>query len=411
MFSPEGGEERMSASADRSPAHGRLPVIDSLRGLALFGVFGANLLIFSGFEYMTEQQSASLTTTGFDRIARLAERMLIENKFMGLFSFLFGISFWLFLDRVSARGRPATQLFYRRIGWLFLIGALHGWLLWCFDILRFYALWALLLPLFVLMPLRRLLATALCAAVLVPAVVAGIRGLLPRTPGVGEAADALALAAFSKGSYAEVLSANWKYDWYLTLSVGQIGYQVAVFGRLLLGLTAARALVLSDLASHRTLLRRVLWIGALIGLTGNAVFAAELFCDARGFALPFLRRLVVESGFLGLTLAFAAGLALLHTMPGWTRRVETLAPLGRMALSAYLCQTVFGIWLFYGFPPGPHLMGKVGPGALALICVTGYAIQVWLAHVWMRRFAFGPAEWLWRSLTYWQAQPMRRGQS
>ena len=152
----------------------------------------------------------------------------------------------------------------------------------------------------------------------------------------------------------------------------------------------------------------MLWIGALVGLTGNAVFAAGLFGGARGFALPFLRRLVVESGYLGLTLAFAAGLALLHTMPGWTRRVETLAPLGRMALSAYLCQTVFGIWLFYGFAPGPHLMGKVSPGSLALICVTGYAIQVWLAHVWMRRFAFGPAEWLWRTLTYWQAQPMKR---
>ena len=399
----------MSASADRSPAHGRLPVIDSLRGLALFGVFGANLLIFSGFEYMTEQQSASLTTTGFDRIARLAERLLIENKFMGLFSFLFGISFWLFLDRVSARGRPATQLFYRRIGWLFLIGALHGWLLWCFDILRFYALWALLLPLFLRVPLRRLLACALSAAVLVPAVVSGIRGLLPPLPaGLGEAADALALTAFSKGSYAEVLSANWKYDWYLTLSVGQIGYQVAVFGRLLLGLFAARALDLSNLASHRTLLRKVLWIGALVGLIGNGVFAAELFEGARGFAVPFLRRLIVEGGYLGLTLAFAAGLALLHTKSGWTKKVETLAPLGRMALSAYLCQTVFGIWLFYGFTPGPHLMGKVGPGTLALICVTGYAIQVWLARIWMRRFAFGPAEWLWRTLTYWQAQPMKR---
>jgi len=394
--------------SDRSPAHGRLPVIDSLRGFALFGVFGANLLIFSGFEYMTEQQSAALTTTGFDRIARLAERMFIENKFMGLFSFLFGISFWLFLDRVSARGKPATQLFYRRIGWLFLIGALHGWLLWCFDILRFYALWALLLPLFVRLPLRRLLATAFCASVLVPAVVAGIQGLLPRTPGLGEAADALALTAFSKGSYAEVLSANWKYDWYLTLSVGQIGYQVAVFGRLLLGLYAARALDLSNLASHRTRLRKVAWTGALLGLAGNAVFVGELLNGARGFAFPFLQELVAQSGFLALTLAFAAGLVLLHTVPRWTRRVETLAPLGRMALSAYLCQTVFGIWLFYGFPPGPHLMGRVGPGSLALICVTGYAIQVWLARVWMRRFTFGPAEWLWRTLTYWQAQPMKR---
>lgn len=236
----------------------------------------------------------------------------------------------------------------------------------------------------------------------------GFADCSPRTPGLGEAADALALAAFSKGSYRQVLSANWKYDWYLTRSVGQIGYQVAIFGRLLLGLWAARALDLSDLASHRKLLRKVLWIGAVVGLTGNAIFVGELGGGARGFTLPFLHRLIVESGYLGLTLAFAAGLALLHTVPGWTRRVETLAPLGRMALTAYLCQTVFGIWLFYGFPPGPHGMGRVGPGTLALICVTGYAIQVGLAQMWMRYFAFGPAEWLWRTLTYWQAQPIKR---
>jgi uncharacterized protein len=402
----------VSASDRRSPSQGpapeRLAFIDSLRGFALFGVFGANLLIFAGFDYMTDRQAAALMATGFDKIAFRAERLFVETKFMGLFSFLFGISFWLFLDRVRARGRPATQLFYRRIGWLFVIGALHGWLLWCWDILRFYALWGLLLPLFLRMPLRRLLAAAFAAAVLAPAVISGIVGVLPRAPGHGVDLNALALAVFSKGTYVEALSVNWKYDWYLTLSVGQIGYQFGIFGRLLLGLYAARALDLSNLASHRKLLRRVLWVGAPVGLAGNALFAAGLLDGGRGFAIRFMRELVEQGGFLGLTLAYAAGLALLHATPGWASRVETLAPLGRMALSAYLCQTLFGVWLFYGFAPGPHWMGRVGPGALALLCVTGYAVQVWLAGAWMRRFSFGPAEWIWRAWTYWQAQPMRR---
>jgi uncharacterized protein len=78
-----------------------------------------------------------------------------------------------------------------------------------------------------------------------------------------------------------------------------------------------------------------------------------------------------------------------------------------MALTAYLLQTLFGIWLFYGFAPGPHLMGKTGPAWIALVWVVGYAVQVGLAQAWMRRFRFGPAEWLWRTLTYGQCRPFR----
>jgi len=385
----------------------RLPFVDALRGFALFGVFGANLLIFSGITYMTEEQKASISATSLDRFVYLLEQFLVENKFMGLFSVLFGISFWLFLDRARARGASATALFYRRIGWLFVFGSLHGWLLWCFDILRFYSLWAILLPLFVRMPLKRLLASALFAAVLGPAVISGVRGLLVSTGDAGPAYDALALAAFSNGSYAEVLAVNWKYDWYLTDSIGQLAYQLAVFGRLLVGLYVARAFDLSNLERHRSVLQKVVLAGAIVGAIGNALFTGQFLDGSRGFALPFMRRLVVESGFLGFTLAYAAGLALLFVSGRSQRAVLALAPLGQMALTAYLVQTLFGLWLFYGFMPGPHLMGKVGPAWIGLVWVVGYGVQVSLAQTWMRRFRFGPAEWLWRTLTYGQVQPFR----
>ena len=146
-------------------------------------------MIFSGFTYLTEEQKASVSSTALDKIVYVLEQFFVENKFIGLFSVLFGISFWLFLDRARARGAPATRLFYRRIGWLFVFGALHGWLLWCFDVLRFYALWALLLPLFVRMPVRRLGAIAVSTAVLVPAAISGVRGLLPRPTDAGPAFD------------------------------------------------------------------------------------------------------------------------------------------------------------------------------------------------------------------------------
>jgi uncharacterized protein len=151
----------------------------------------------------------------------------------------------------------------------------------------------------------------------------------------------------------------------------------------------------------------VLLAGTIVGAIGNSVLAGHFLSEAEGFFLPFLRRLILESGYLGFTLAYASGLALLFMKARWRRLIEWLAPVGRMALTWYLLQTVFGIWFFYGFvPAGPKVIGRIGPAWLVVIWLVGFSIQVALAHAWMRRFRFGPAEWLWRTLTYWQPQPL-----
>ena len=390
-------------------ASGRVEFVDTLRGFALIGVFGANLLIFSGFTYMADAQRAMLPTAGADKIVYLLELIFVENKFMGLFSFLFGLSFWLFLDRANARGVAGIALFYRRLGWLFVIGAIHGWLFWCFDILRFYALWGLLLPIFLRVSNKALLSFGLFFGVLAPALISGLRSVFAGPAPTDPTIDAIALQTFSSGGYADFLRVNWRYDWYLTNSVGQIAYQVAILGRLLLGLYAARALVFIDLKAHNMLFRSLLVVGMIVGVGGN-IFIAGKYLDSTstvGFLLPFVRRLIAELGYLGLTLAYASGLALLFQTHRWGRYLLLLVPVGRMALTCYLLQTLLGLFLFYGFMPGPHLMGKVGPTWLVLVWASGYAIQVWLASAWLRHFRFGPAEWLWRSLTYWKTQPLR----
>ena len=357
---------------------------------------------------MTAAQRAALPTASVDKFVYLLELILVENKFMGLFAFLFGVSFWLFLDRLSQRGVAATGLFYRRLLWLFLFGAIHGWLFWCFDILRFYALWGLLLPLFLRVSNKVLLSAALICAVLAPALISGIRSLLPHSA-ADPTIDALALQAFSSPDFINFLHVNWLYDWYLTLSVGQIAYQVAILGRLLLGLYTARSLMLVDLRSHHTLFRKVLLVGAVVGLGGNILVAGKYLDSAAtgGFLFPFGSRLIAEMGYLGLSLAYASGLALLFQKPRWGRRLRLLAPVGRMALTCYLLQTLFGLWLFYGFMPGPRLMGRIGAVWLLPIWLIEYVLQIWFASAWLHRFRFGPAEWLWRSLTYSKFQAFR----
>ena len=316
---------------------GRYVFVDALRGFALFGVMAANLLIFSGIVYMTDAQRAAVSPSPVDRAVLFLELLFIENKFMGLFSTLFGVSFWLFLARAQARGARGTTLFYRRIGWLLVIGCLHGWLLWCFDVLRFYALWALLLPLFLSWRPKRLLAAAVAASIVIPAIVTGLRVFVSPASS-GPDFDAMALAAFSSGTYRDVLAANWTYDWHLTNSIGQIGYQIALFGRLLMGLYLARTLALGDLDRHRPLLRKALLAGALVGIAGNLVFATEWFARSGNPWMAGARRLLVESGYLGFTLAYSAALALAFLQPGMRRALSTLAPLGQMALTWYRCR-------------------------------------------------------------------------
>jgi len=387
----------------------RLVFVDGLRGFALFGVFWANLQVFAGFGLMTGDERLSRFGGGLDRAAYFLENFFVENKFMGLFSFLFGNSFWLFLSRVQARGAPALRLFHRRVFWLFVIGAIHGWLFWCFDILRFYALWAILLPWFVRVGPKPLLRVALFSSTLMPALVAGIDVAIPAVPVSGGDLDSATLAAFARGGWREVLAANWRYDWFLNLSVSQIAYQVAVFGRLLLGLYVARTMTLDTFHDHRSLLKRIAIAGGLLGAVGSAIFAGGLVEGARSVPwLAFLRRLIVESGQLGLTLAYASALALASTTGPGRRLMGALAPIGQMALTWYLLQTAFGIWLFYGFAPGPRLMGIVGPSTLLVLAVAGFGLQIALARTWMARFRFGPAEWVWRSLTYGEAPPLRR---
>lgn len=385
----------------------RVDVIDALRGFALFGVCWANLLVFAGLAFLTDEQRNERFGGSLDTALWACERFFVEYKFMGLFSFLFGVSFWLFLGRVEARTHAPRALYYRRIGWLFAIGAVHGWLFWCFDILRFYALWAVFLPLCVRMQPRKLLALALVMSVLVPAIVSGAAAGMAQPGADPVDHDALAWAAFSQGSWAESWRANWDYDWHLSSGISQLAYQTALFGRLLLGLYAARTLDLFGLGAQRALLVRTALIGACIGIVGSTIFTFDLL-EPAGPLAAFARRLLVEGGQLGLTLAYAAGFVLLHLGVRGGKAAAALAPVGRMALTWYLLQTALGIWLFYAWPGGPALMGRAGPAMLALASVASFAVQAAAAHWWMKRCSQGPAEWCWRSLTWWSPQPLRR---
>ena len=82
-----------------------------------------------------------------------------------------------------------------------------------------------------------------------------------------------------------------------------------------------------------------------------------------------------------------------------------VAPLGRMAFTNYVVQSVILGWIFYGY--GLGFFGRMSAANCFVVVVLIYAAQIVFSIWWLRRFRFGPLEWLWRSLMYGRRQPLR----
>jgi uncharacterized protein len=105
-------------------------------------------------------------------------------------------------------------------------------------------------------------------------------------------------------------------------------------------------------------------------------------------------------------LGYVSAICLLALRPPWGRRLAVLAPVGQMALTNYLLESLIATMIFYGY--GLGLFGQVGAAWGIVLTVVIYLLLIPFSHWWMRRFLYGPAEWLWRSMTYWKWQPLRR---
>lgn len=402
-------------------AERRLHVLDVLRGFALLGILLANVLVFSGL-FLSSRVGAPAPTP-LDEAAGFAIEALVHAKFYSLFSFLFGIGFFVFLSRAEGKGIAARPLFHRRLWLLLVIGLLHAALLWAGDILTVYALLGFALVPFFGRSSRTLLAWA-AGLLALPAVVyalmwaGGIPDPLappPVEPGsaapdsVGRSDLVGRMIAGFRGDYIDVLQANL---------IQLAGRWVELFttvrppkllGMFVLGLWVGQCGIANDLDAHAGLLRRVATWGLGLGLPLN-VAAAWLAADGVPY-LPGSTRGLAEvvaaaAGVPLLALGYAAGVALLMRSGRASKVLMVFAPVGRMALTNYLLQTVACMFVFYGI--GLGLYGKVGTATAAGIALLIFALQVPLSWWWLGRYRFGPVEWAWRRMTYRTPLAIRR---
>jgi uncharacterized protein len=403
-------------TASASPAGERIAVVDVLRAYALFGIIITHAV--NGFLAGPPPGPDFMLGTPLDRGVAQAEHLLTFGKFFTIFSFLFGLSFAIQLNNATQKGVPFAGRFTWRLMVLALIALVHG-LFFTGDILIVYVVLGLLLIPFRKLKTRTLFIIGLILVLNIPGLLMGSL-LLSAPPPTPEQIQASAEQAQNfaqiglqqfeikrSGSLGELAYVNYTSG-FVTKSFFMIftGRLWITFGLFLLGMCAGRLEIFRDSDANRRFFRGLLLPAGIVAAITTAV---ELI-HPMGFRVQSVADLLSSFSFslqqLSLSAFYVAAVALLYWRSPTRGLLPALAPAGKMGLTTYLGQTVFGVVMFYGV--GFGLLGQVGAAVAAGAAILFFALQIVLAQLWMKRFNLGPVEWVWRSLTHLKWQPMAR---
>ncbi|MNK33864.1 hypothetical protein D3C87_523590 [compost metagenome] len=394
-------------------AGARIQTLDVLRGVAVLGILAVNAAAFAlPMDAAMAPEQSPFPLVGASALARWLVEVFFHQKFVTLFSMLFGVSIFLVGGERGdeARGRVLR----RRLLWLALFGLIHGLAFWYGDILLLYAWSGLFVMLMRSMSARSLILFGAAATLALATLQAATMWMTVNGPALlvdalsdeslslAEGAVSASIAAYHSGWPAGLIE-NLK-AWGILQSASLFGYVFATISLMMLGLGLFKAGFFHGRLPTRVYLILIAVGGAVLALLGvlewREITAGPGVEATQGWAK------VVASYPIFITLAYASGLILLTSRGvGWVRRL--FAPVGQMAFTNYLTQTLIMTSLFY-MPWGPRLMGQVDyPGQWAIV-VAVWALQLIWSPLWLSRFRMGPLEWLWRRLSYGHDLPLRR---
>ncbi|WP_456272375.1 DUF418 domain-containing protein [Bacillus sp. AK031] len=390
----------------------RIVTIDIIRGFALFGIFLVNMPAFHSAEFMRSFYGVEAELAGADYWVDVFFTLFIDMKFFTIFSFLFGLGFYIFMSRAEQKGLKFKQLYLRRILGLLLFGAAHLVLLWFGDILHTYALTGLFLLFFYKRKIKTMIIWAFSLLALIN-VLFSLTLLMPDS--MLQELEGTQVAAFDDqfNGYVDTYINAGYGEWVsyrlgaevLPILINSIPAMIPVLAMFLFGLAAGKAGVFKPDTQHLGLVRKIRNITFLISIplvTLLALYKLEIL-DA---GIKNATVVQVFTSLTGTTLCFfyIAALTLLLRKDNWQKWLRPLGYAGQMALTNYLSQSVICVAIFVGF----NLYEEVSLLAGTLLCFVIFAAQIIFSYFWLKKFQFGPLEWVWRSFTYGKIQSLKK---
>ena len=360
----------------------RNTALDAVRGVAVLGILVMNAVSFGLPAAAYTNLDAAGSQTLLDWLVGGAGEIFADQKFMGLFSMLFGAGIVLFAERAAAKGRRSALLSLWRNALLFVMGVAHL-LVWDGDVLTVYAL---------------------CAPV-----VLALRRLPPKVLFALGGAFYAAVAVISWGvqsslrSYSSVLIDFWHYgDYYDVVETWFLAdYFGRALGAMLIGVALYRTGVMSGQRTPSFYRRMAAWglgIGLPLSGAGLALVAGTDFdidWAIAGTIPNTIATVPICLGYLSLIVLWNR-----ESNSSARRRIRAV---GQIALTNYLTQTAMGLLVLGTLLDNVELSRST----IVVFVVAVWVLQLWWSKAWLDRFSFGPVEWLWRCATYRSWQPLR----
>jgi uncharacterized protein len=395
----------------------RIEALDVLRGFALLGILAMNIRAMAAPMSAYMYPYALFEYTGASRAAYIFTSVVFDLKMMGLFSMLFGAGTLLYAAKSNESGRTTRGLWFRRMLWLLVIGLIHAYFIWGGDILVPYALCGILLLWWVRRLSARWLLVAAIALLTVGAALTVGHGLSWEGMTEAQRAQEASLMmptpeqarehlSLMLGSYREFVARNAPLVFMFQTMYFLFFFFWRCSGMMLLGMALYKWGFLDGrLPARKYALIAVLCLAAGLTLAWYGVVELERI----RFAMPG-RAVADVWNYVGAVFAscgYAATIILVVKSGVLAPVRKALAAVGQMAFSNYLFQSAVTSILFLGW--GFGFAGRLDHAEQLLVVVAIWTVQLAVSPLWLARFRFGPAEWLWRSLTYWEQQPMRHG--
>lgn len=410
----------MEESPSLSAPLQRMNVLDALRGFALLGVVLMHMLqYFSVFQPQDHRYTPLFP--GLDPWVEWLREQVIDGRFINIFAFLFGLSFFIQMDRAAKKGIDFRARFFWRMLLLFLVGMV-GNAFFSGDIISIYAVFGMIMVFFqkaknwVLLLLVGLLLLGTPRILLIAHNSRDMEqapekeNLHPAMPTIGAWAREPSFWNTVRFNYTVRLEEKMAYQF------GLVGRGYLTMALFFLGLVVGRVRFFENLGAHKRRNLR-LFLGSVLGsLLLNLVLALLPAIDLRailtsgGQKASFLDLLILSLTDMKLLLfsgAMALGFILLYQHRRVAPFLDMLSPYGRMGLTNYEMQGMIGCLLFNAWALGP-VFGKWGRTELFVLGLVVYLGQIMFSKLWLRYFLYGPLEWLWRSGTYLKAQPFRK---